>query len=71
MSGTTTPKEMAARALRRHRRYENSVGRGFCSLTRGGHTCPDRAVRLVGDIWICQHHSDIADAIAKDAGVPV
>lgn len=61
-----TPKELEAQAVKRTRRYANSVGQGYCDLTRHGRMCPDKAVRNVGDVWICQYHSDLVDRIKRD-----
>jgi hypothetical protein len=62
-----TPGEIEAQRAKRHRRYATSVGKGFCQLYRAGRMCQDESVRRIGEVYICQHHSDLLDGIKRDA----
>lgn len=62
-----TPKEIEAQRAKRDRRYASSIGKGYCMLTRAGRMCPDPSVRKIGDTYVCQRHSDLLDAIKRDA----
>jgi hypothetical protein len=62
-----TAGELEAQRMKRQRRYGNSMGRGYCMLYRNGLMCPDRAVKMIGDTFVCQHHADLLDEIKRDA----
>lgn len=64
---TRTEGEIKAQKEKRHRRYASSVGRAFCQLWRKRRMCGDESVRVIAGWGVCQHHSDLLDAIAKDA----
>lgn len=62
-----TPGELEAQRAKRYRRYATSIGKGFCQLYRAGRMCEGESVRRVADVHICQYHSDLLDAIKRDA----
>lgn len=62
-----TAGELEAQRVKRERRYAGSVGKGFCDLYTAGRMCPGKAVRYVGEVWVCQHHSDLLNEIVRDA----
>lgn len=64
---TRTEGEIQAQKVKRKRRYAASVGRQFCQLWRKGRMCSEESVRVIAGWGVCQQHSDLLDAIARDA----
>jgi hypothetical protein len=64
---TQTKAELEAQKVKRHRRYAASVGKQFCQLWRKGRMCSEPSVRTVAGWGVCKRHSDLLDAIVRDA----
>lgn len=56
-------KQVEAQTVKRRRRYADSIGRGYCQLTRKGYMCPDLAVKQLAGVDICAFHVDLIESI--------